>query len=76
MTVNVQQAKTRLSELLARVSAGETVTIAKTRRPVAQLVAIRKVGIPRKLGTAKGRFRVPDEFFDPLPEEVLRAFGM
>lgn len=75
MTVNVHEAKTRLSELLARVSAGETITIAKAGRPVAQLVPVAKAGIPRKLGTAKGLFQVPDEFFDPLPEELLKAFG-
>ena len=30
---------------------------------------------PRRLGTAKGKVTVPPEFFEPLPEEILRAFG-
>ena len=29
---------------------------------------------PRRLGTAKGKVIVPPEFFEPLPEEMLRAF--
>src|SRR5699024_239625 len=35
--VNVQEAKTRLSELLQRVEAGETITIARAGTPVAEL---------------------------------------
>ncbi len=30
---------------------------------------------PRRLGTAKGKVTVPPEFFEPLPEEILRVFG-
>ena len=29
---------------------------------------------PRPIGLAKGQFTVPDDFNDPLPEEVLRSF--
>ena len=37
-TVNVHEAKTHLSRLLARVEAGEEVTIARNGKPVARLV--------------------------------------
>ena len=40
ITVGAYEAKTRLSELLARVQEGETVTITKHGHPVAQLVGI------------------------------------
>lgn len=40
MIVNVGQAKTDLSKLLAKVEAGETVEIARDGRPVARLVRI------------------------------------
>ncbi|TFC17411.1 type II toxin-antitoxin system prevent-host-death family antitoxin [Cryobacterium algoritolerans] len=39
--VNVQDAKTRLSELLARVERGEEFTIARGGSPVARLSALR-----------------------------------
>lgn len=38
--VNVQEAKTRLSELLRRVEAGDAVVIARAGRPIAELRAV------------------------------------
>ena len=45
-------------------------------QPVAELRLLRKkaVGKPR-IGAAKGQFEVPDSFFEPLPDEVLKAFN-
>lgn len=34
----------------------------------------RKPSCPRPIGLAKGRFRVPPDFFEELPEELLNAF--
>jgi len=34
----------------------------------------KKPSSPRPIGLAKNRFRVPPEFFDELPEEMLNAF--
>ena len=72
-TVNVHEAKSQLSKLLARVERGEEVTIARAGKPVARLVASRP-SVPRSPGRLKGRFKVPASFFEPLPEELLRAF--
>jgi prevent-host-death family protein len=41
------EAKTHLSELLAAVEAGETVTITRRGKPVAQLVPVRRSGPDR-----------------------------
>ena len=71
--VNIHEAKTHLSRLLRRVSAGEEVDIARAGRPIARLVPI-ETGGRRKLGTDRGAFVVPDDFNDPLPEEILRTF--
>ncbi len=43
MTVNIHAAKTRLSDLVARVEKGERITIARAGKPVAQLVPAPKV---------------------------------
>ena len=40
VTVNIGEAKTRLSELIARVEAGEEVVIARGNEPVARLTAL------------------------------------
>ena len=71
--VNVHQAKTELSRLLARVEAGEDVVIARRGEPVARLVAC-KARIKRQPDILKGKIVVPDSFFDPLPEEELTAW--
>lgn len=66
---NVQETKTRLSELLTLVANGEDVVIAKAGRPVARIVPM----IPpakRKLGFLK--IAVPeDAFLDPWTAEEL-----
>ena len=71
--VNVHEAKTHLSRLLARVEEGEEIVIARNGTPVARLVLCKKRG-KRKPGSMAGVFTVPDSFFDPLPEEELAAW--
>ncbi len=73
VVVNVHDAKTHFSRLLERVAAGDEVTIAKAGKPVARLVAIGPVG-RRILGADAGRFVVPDDFNEPLPDDVLSDF--
>ena len=74
MEVNIHEAKTHLSRLLERVALGEEVVIAKAGKPVAKLVAITPTHRAFKLGSAKGEFVVPDDFYDPLPKEIEDAF--
>ena len=71
--VNVHEAKTRLSRLLAQVEAGEEVVIARRGEPVARLVSCKPRG-KRQFGAMKGQIVVDDSFFDPLPEEELKAW--
>lgn len=71
--VNVGQAETQLSRLLARVEAGEDVVIARRGEPVAQLVSYKLPG-KRQPDVLKGKVIVPDAFFEPLPEGELPAW--
>ena len=71
--VNVHQAKTRLSKLLAQVEAGEEVVIARRGEPVARLVRCKPRG-KRQFGAMKDQVVIDDSFFDPLPEEELKAW--
>ncbi len=68
--VNVHEAKARLSELLERTRAGEEILIGKRGKAYAKLVPVEPEPVP--LGFLK--FQVPDSFFEPLPEEELRAW--
>jgi prevent-host-death family protein len=72
-TVTIHKAKTTLSQLIADVEAGEEVIIARGKEPVAKIVPILKRG-KRKFGSMRGKAKVGPEFFDPLPEEELRAW--
>jgi prevent-host-death family protein len=72
-SVGVHQAKTHLSELLRRVAAGEEVLILRGREPVARLVPAAGL-VRRRLGVDRGAFVVPDDFDDPLPEELVEDF--
>jgi len=71
--VNVHQAKTRLSKLLAQVEAGEEVVIARRGEPVARLVPCKPRG-KRQFGAMKDQIVIDDSFFDPLPEDELKAW--
>ena len=74
LTVNIHEAKTHLSRLLRRVSAGEEIVIARSGRPVARLVPIAPPPTARRPGTARGRLVLRDDFDAPLPEEELDRF--
>lgn len=70
VVVNVQEAKTRLSELLKRVEAGEEVVIARAGRPVAELRPVAQVEL------VFGGFDlvIDDDVFAPLSDEELAAW--
>lgn len=72
--VGVHEAKTHLSRLLRRVSAGEEIEIHVGGTPVARLVPIRS-GVRRVLGVDQGAFVVPDDFNEPLPDDVAALFS-
>jgi prevent-host-death family protein len=74
--VNIQQAKTHLSQLLSRVELGEEITTITNRGvPVAKLVPIPQI-IDRRgsLGQDRGLFTLPADFNAALPADLLAAF--
>jgi prevent-host-death family protein len=74
VTVNIHEAKTQFSKLIARVEAGEEVVIARDGTPVARLVAIRPPANKRISGRDRDLFSVPEDFDAPLPEDILNEF--
>ena len=69
---NINQVKTHLSEYLEK---GEEVLVLKRNLPIAEIHPLRiKSKKRRKIGLAKGEFKVPKSFFEPLPTEVLKGF--
>jgi prevent-host-death family protein len=73
-TVTVHAAKTTLSQLLARVEAGEEIILARGKRPVAKLVPLQPPARKRRFGALRGIIGVGPEYFEPLPEQELAAW--
>jgi len=74
--LNIHEAKTHLSKYLAKLKVGDRILLCKRNQPVAQITPLPEAPVrPRPIGLAQGIFIVPRSFFDPLPQELLEAFG-
>jgi prevent-host-death family protein len=72
--VNVHEAKTHLSRLLARVAGGEEVLISRAGKPVARLVPVARGRARRVPGRDRGKGWVAEDFNAPLPRHLLALF--
>jgi prevent-host-death family protein len=72
--INISEAKTHLSKYLRRVKNGETIILCERNVPIAEIGPIKANRALRPIGLYKGRFVVPDNFNDPLPDWLLDAF--
>ncbi len=70
--VNMHEAKSTLSKLVAKVAAGEEVVIAKAGKPVAKLVEVR-TGAAQARRLSKGEIWIADDF-DETDEELIELF--
>ena len=73
-TVNIHEAKTHLSRLVARAAAGEEIVIAKAGVPMARLVPLeaRPKPVP---GLLKGKVWAADDWdSDETNEEIAKLF--
>jgi prevent-host-death family protein len=71
MQVGVFEAKTDFSRLIRLVESKreESITIARNGRPVAKIVPYDNAPVSKRIGVAKGKFEVPDDF-DAGNEEI------
>lgn len=73
--VGIRDAKTNLSRYLAELRPGESLVLCDRNKPVAELRLLPKKRIRQpRIGAAKGEFLVPDSFFEPLPNDIVKAF--
>jgi antitoxin (DNA-binding transcriptional repressor) of toxin-antitoxin stability system len=73
--INMLQAKSSLSRLVESIEQGQEreIVIARNGRPAAKLVPIDAVPVGRRIGVAKGKFKVPDNI-DAHNAKVARLF--
>ena len=70
--VNVHEAKTTLSDLIARAEAGEEIVIARANKPTVRLVPIETRRERRVLGlNASPAFAIAADFDAPMADEAL-----
>ncbi|MCH8542721.1 MAG: type II toxin-antitoxin system prevent-host-death family antitoxin [Alcanivorax sp.] len=76
-TVNMHDAKTRLSQLVDKVAKGEPFIIAKAGKPIARVTAIDSPisGNERRLGFLKDQFQIPADFDRMGEDEITTLFG-
>jgi prevent-host-death family protein len=72
--VTIHKAKSTLSRLIKKVSAGEEVIIARGDKPVARLISVGETKGKRQPGSLKGKLHVGPEFFAPLPPQELEGW--
>jgi prevent-host-death family protein len=71
--VTVHVAKTNLSKLIERAEAGEEIVIARGDQPAVKLLPVTPTP-KREFGLYRGLAKVGPEFFEPLPDDELRAW--
>lgn len=76
VTVNIHEAKTHLSRLIAAAVNGEPFVIAKAGKPMVKVTAIEEPDASPKsrFGSLKGKIKVPDDFDTMGQEEIERMF--
>ena len=73
--INIGEAKLHFSKYLRRVKKGETIILCERNVPFAEIGPIKPESRQlRPIGLDKGRFIVPENFNDPLPDWLLDAF--
>ncbi|KJE34420.1 hypothetical protein UF64_15210 [Thalassospira sp. HJ] len=76
--VNIHEAKTHLSRLIARVMSGEHLVIAKAGKPVVQMSAYQEDAVvPKRIGFLKDEeILIPDDFNRMGQDEIEEMFGV
>ena len=73
-SVNIYDAKTRLSQLVDQAAGGEDVVVSRHGKPLVRITRLTEPKRRIKFGLLKGRLKVPADFDAPLPDEVIAGF--
>ena len=76
-TVNIHDAKTNLSKLVAQAASGESFVIAKAGKPLVKVIALNAPIGPqvKRLGFMSQQILVPDDFDQMGSGEIEHMFG-
>ena len=71
--VNMNEAKSSLSQLAKKAWSGDTIVIAKAGKPYLDLIPHKGIDEPRVPGRFRGKIKIADNF-DQTPTDVIEAF--
>lgn len=74
MKATLEEVENGPAEYLQRAMDGETIVVYQGKRAVAEIRPLAETEKLRPVGLAEGEFVVPDDFDDPLPDDLLDAF--
>ena len=74
ITVNIHEAKTQLSRLIAAALKGESFVIAKAGKPLVKVSALDTPRTPKRLGFLAGHIKVPRDFNTMGSAEIAARF--
>ena len=73
--INVHEAKTHLSRYVKRALSGEKIVLCVRNVPKIEFTPVASAPKKRRpIGLDKGKFKVPDDFNDPLPDWLIDEF--
>ena len=73
-SVNIYDAKTRLSQLVDRAASGEDVIVSRNGKPLARITRLVQPKRKINFGLLKGKVTVRADFDAPLPADVIAEF--
>jgi prevent-host-death family protein len=73
-TINIYEAKTRLSQLVDKAASGEDVIVSRNGKPLARITQLTPTKRTVRFGFLKGKVRIADDFDAPLPDDALAGF--
>ena len=73
-SVNIYDAKTRLSQLVDQAASGHDVIVSRNGKPVARITRLESAKRPIKFGVLKSKVTIAADFDAPLSDEVLLGF--
>lgn len=73
-TVNIYDAKTRLSQLVDKAAAGEDVVVSRNGKPLVRITRLESAKRPIRFGLLKGKVTIAADFDAPLSDQVLAEF--
>jgi antitoxin (DNA-binding transcriptional repressor) of toxin-antitoxin stability system len=75
-TVTLDDVLAHTRQVLERVAAGDTLVVTRKSKPIVKMRPVRQDRVElRPVGLAAGTIAVPDDFDEPLPDDMIAAFS-